>query len=388
MNSDVLYLNNSATSFPKPQAVADAVYDAVATIPEMTGRGEEATAKDRVLNARVKLARFLGCPIPERLIFTSNSTDAMNMAIHGLFDSLDSGCRHHVVSTTNDHNSVLRPLNTLQSQGRAAVDYVPSDPLGRYDLAAIIDSITDSTRLVAINHLSNVVGTIAPIAELGAYCRQRGIPFLVDASQSAGLLDIDVEAMNIDLLSITGHKYLLGPTGIGALYIAEHINLAPRRQGGTGIKSADPLQPLEMPIQFEAGTVNYIGLVGLDAARQELEKIGLEKIRSIIHDYRYKTETGLRDIEGVTVYGPGADEEKGAVISFKIDNMDVAQTDQLLRSHYRIITRSGLHCAPLCHQRLGTAPAGTVRISFSHLTPENAPERLLQAVQEIVSELN
>lgn len=376
------YLNNSATSYPKPPEVGHAVFQALTDPPGMTGRGEEAGTRDRVLTARTALAAFLGVSHPERLILTSNSTDAMNLAIHGLFDARP-GVRLHAVTTTNDHNSVLRPLRTLERQGRAALTIVPMRADGDFDADRILEALRPDTALLAINHLSNVVGTIAPLAHLGAACRERGIVFLVDASQSAGLLEIHAERMRIDLLAITGHKYLFGPTGIGALYIAPHVEIAPRRQGGTGVLSAWPYQPDEYPIRHEAGTVNYVGLMGLDAGRAWIEGIGLAQVRERSVALRRRCEESLRAIPGVEVFGPAADAEKGCVISFRIAGLDVAEADVILRTRYQLILRPGLHCAPLCHERLGTAPDGTLRASFSYLTPHEAGERLIAAVSEL-----
>jgi cysteine desulfurase family protein len=382
----IVYLNNSATSYPKPSEVCQAVYEAMVGLPQMSGRGEAAGAIDRISEARVKMARFFGCPNPERLIFTDNSTDALNLAIHGFIEALPQSRElPHVISTTNDHNSILRPLRTLETERRIILTLVPSDPEGRFDVDRMREAITKETRMMAVNHLSNVVGTIAPLEILGAICRDKGITFLVDASQSAGLLPIDVTGMNIDLLATTGHKFMLGPTGIGTLYIGEGITLAPRKQGGTGVKSAYPLQPEELPIRFEAGTANYIGIVGLDAARSFIERHGQESMLDRVVEQRGNCEDQLFDIDGVKIYGPGMVEDKGAVISFRIEGFGVAEVDTILRTRYGIITRSGLHCAPLCHERLGTAPEGTVRASFSYLTDSEAASLLVEAVREIAA---
>jgi cysteine desulfurase family protein len=375
----ILYLNNSATSYPKPKEVAEAVAQALLRPPEMTGRGEEVGAKDIVRQARSRLARFFGFRNPDRLIFCSNATGGLNLAIHGLLGEKGG----HAVTTTNDHNSVLRPLRTLEKQGLVELTVVPSDAAGVLDAGRITSALRPDTRLLAVNHVSNVVATIAPLEELAPACRERGIKMLVDASQSAGLLDIGVDALGVDLLAFTGHKYMFGPTGIGGLFIAEGVELTPRKQGGTGVDSAYPLQPEELPIRFEAGTVNYVGIVGLNEAAAYLERIGLEEARSWAISLRREFETGLRKIAGVKVYGPGADTEKGAVVSFAVDGHGVEEVGETLRQHYRIITRAGLHCAPLCHQAIGSGEEGTVRASFSCLTDENGPELLLQAVAEI-----
>ena len=382
---EIAYINNSATSYPKPEIATKALFDAMAQLPEMSGRGEGSTTKDLIKSARVKLARFLGCPDPNRLIFTNNSTSALNIAIHGLFNTAGYEKKLHAVTTTNDHNSVLRPLRHLEKDGRAEVTIVSSDENGVLDPEKIISALRPETSLLAVNHLSNVVGTIAPLEALGAECRKRDIAFLVDASQSAGILDINAEQLSIDFLAITGHKYLYGPTGIGALYISDRQDIQPIIQGGTGVKSDYEFQPEELPIRFEAGTGNYVGIVALDAAREFVESIGLEEIRQRITHLRRRCEEGLTEIKGIRLYGPPPEAEKGSVISLTMEGYSVADLDEILRAHYKIITRSGLHCAPLCHKTIGSAPAGTLRASFSYLTPESSVDYLLEALREIAS---
>ncbi len=377
----IIYINNSATSYPKPPRVAEAVNRALSGPPEMSGRGEETGVKDRVRQSRDRIARFFGCSDPSRLIFCSNATDGLNLAIHGLLG--ESG--GHAVTTTNDHNSVLRPLRTLEKKGIVELTVVPSNGDGVLNSDDIAGAIRDNTKLLAVNSLSNVVGTISPIAELAAVCRERGVILLVDAAQSAGLLDIDVDAAGIDLLAFTGHKYLFGPTGIGGLILGEGIELDPRKQGGTGVNSEFPLQPRELPTRYEAGTVNYVGIVGLDAGIAFIEENGLPRIRERVRKLRSECENGLRALDGITVYGPGPDVEKGAVVSFTLKDHGAEEVGEILRYHYAIITRAGLHCAPLCHEKIGTGLEGTVRASFSFLSDDDAPQRLINAVKEIAA---
>jgi cysteine desulfurase/selenocysteine lyase len=384
--SKITYLNNSATSFPKPEVVAKALYDSMITLPEMTGRGEEAaTAKDKVQSARERLANFLGCHLPEQLIFTSNSSDALNLAIHGFINHLNYSEPVEVITTSNDHNSVLRPLRTLQKEKRVKLRIVEMAKDGSFDLEQLFDAVSPNTRMLAINHLSNVVGTIAELDKVGSFCRDKGIVSVVDASQSAGLLDINVEKFQIDLLAITGHKYMFGPTGIGALYISPGVTLQPIKQGGTGVKSEAPFQPEEMPILFEAGTVNYHGIVALDAGLGFILEKGLKTIRSKSQHLRSLFEEKLKSVDRAILYGPRDEQERGSVASFRLDGFDVAGTDALLRSRYGIIVRSGLHCAPECHQRLGTFPDGTLRASFSYFNSEEDVDLLIGALEEITS---
>lgn len=378
---DFVYLNNSATSYPKPKEVVTAISEALQSPPAMKGRGEEVGRADMVWQARRQTAAFFGCRDPRRLIFCSNATDALNLAIHGLLGEKGG----HAITTTNDHNSVLRPLHTLEQSGLLDLTIVPSGRDGVIIADEITAAIKPETKLLVINHLSNVVGAIAPVEELANACRDRGVPLLVDASQSAGVLNIDVVKTGIDLMAFTGHKYLMGPTGVGGLYIREGIELIPRKQGGTGVRSEYPYQPEEMPIRFEAGTVNYIGIVGLGAAVVYIKERGLQAIRSRMFELREECEEGLRAVSSVNVWGPPAGVEKGPAVSFTINGRGAEEVREILLSRFKIVTRSGLHCAPLCHRTIGTAPEGTVRASFSCLTDSAAPAALIAAVREIVS---
>ena len=347
----------------------------------MTERGEGSGMKDLVRAARDRIARFFGLSDSSRLVFCANATDGLNLAIHGLLGR-EGG---HAVTTTNDHNSVLRPLRTLERDGRVELTIVPSDDEGVLDAGRIVAALRPETRLLAVNHLSNVVGTLAPLAELAEACRGLGVKLLVDASQSAGLFPIDFDGLGIDLLAFTGHKYLFGPTGIGGLCIAEGTRLEPRKQGGTGVNSEYPLQPEGMPISYEAGTVNYAGIVGLNAGIEFLQEEGLDAVRARATSLRREVEVGLRATAGIKVYGPGPDVEKGTVVSFNLEGHGPEEVGLALRSSYRIITRSGLHCAPLCHRAIGTGEEGTLRVSISCLCPDEAPARFLRAIEEIAA---
>lgn len=382
--ANTIYLNNSATSFPKPEVVAKALYDSMITLPGMSGRGEEtASARDVVQHARVQLARFLGCPRPERLIFCSNSSDGLNLAIHGFVRQHFAARALNVITTTNDHNSVLRPLRTLEREGLINLKILPMKRNGEFDHELLLESISEDTDLFVINHLSNVVGTIAPLAKLGEHCRGLGVTTLVDASQSAGLLPINVAEMKLDMLAITGHKYMFGPTGIGALYIDESVTLKPLKQGGTGVKSEEPFQPEELPVLFEAGTVNYHGIAALDAAREYIQRQGMQAVLEKPRRLAGLCRELLADTEGVAVYGPEDSSQCGSVVSFRLEGHGVAEADMILRGRHGLILRPGLHCAPLCHKRLGTFPEGTLRASFSYLNEESHVRILADAVREL-----
>lgn len=380
----IYYLNNSATSFPKPGCVAAAMQEALSQPPMMRGRGEESGAADRVAKVREQVATFFGCPDASRLIFGSNATDGLNLAIHGLIERRDMA-HCHVVTTTNDHNSALRPLRTLEARGLIELTIVASDKHGTLDANRIVDAFQPKTRLLVINHLSNVTGVIAPIAELCDICRARGITTLVDAAQSAGVLDINVATLKADLLAFTGHKYLMGPTGIGGLYIGEGVELIPRKQGGTGVRSEYPFQPDDLPIRYESGTINYVGIIGLEASIGYLADQGLENVRSKITELRRDCEKQLLSLPGIKVYGPGLDAEKGPTISFAVAGRPVEEVGDLLRNDYGVITRTGLHCAPLCHKTIGTGAEGTIRVSFSSLTNGDCVDALINGLKKIIA---
>lgn len=377
-----IYCDNAATSFPKPPGVLQAIIDYTNKLGASAGRGAypRALATERLLRqTRESLARLFHVSDPPRIIFTLNASEGLNLAIKGLHWSPGDVA---VVSML-EHNSVLRPLNALREQRGIAIVKVPCAPDGHLDPIAVARAIHKGTKLIAIVHASNVMGAIAPIAEIGAIARRKGIPFLVDAAQSAGTLPIDVEAMNIDLLAFPGHKGLLGPLGTGGLYIREGIDLRPLKEGGTGSVSEQEVHPSFLPDRYEAGSHNAMGIAGLHAALEFLQRVGIPQIAQ--HKTSL-TECFLKEvssISGVKVYGPSLGMPRTAVVSLNLEGYPPAELAHYLATRFGIMVRSGLHCAPIAHQTIGTYPHGTVRFSFSYFSTPKDIEYAVSALREL-----
>jgi cysteine desulfurase/selenocysteine lyase len=377
-----IYLDNAATSFPKPDAVYRAVEHALREIGVGPGRGSHrrALAASRlVFEAREAVAGLFGVKDATRVIFTHSATEALNLAVTGFLKPGD-----HVVSTTMEHNSLARPLH-LAEQGGVAVSRVTGDANGLVESRRISDAIRRDTRLVAITHCSNVTGAIQPIGEIGALTRRMGIRLLVDAAQSAGAVPIDVDDLNIDLLAVPGHKGLFGPQGTGFLYVAEGVGLNPILVGGTGGFSTSFEQPDALPERFESGTPNTPGIAGLLAGVEFVRATGVESIRRKEAALVTQLKEGLETIPGVAVYAPGAEEERGGVLSFTMAGRDPAEIGFRLDSEYDIAVRVGLHCAPAAHRNIGTYPGGTVRVSPGYFNSGQDIEEFLRALRSIAS---
>jgi cysteine desulfurase family protein len=380
----MIYLDNAATTWPKPEQVYEAVSDAIRNKGGNPGRSAHRTsaAAGKVLDgARFSLAKLFGAKDPNRIVFAHNATDALNLAIGGVLSPGD-----HAITGSMEHNSVTRPLEHLKENG---VEYtrVRMDPAAGIDPREVEKALRANTKLVVLTHASNVTGTVNPIADVGALCRNRGVFFLVDASQSAGSLPIDVETMNIDMMAFPGHKGLLGPTGTGALYIAEGVPVKPSRYGGTGVFSESPTQPDEMPYRYEAGTQNFHGLAGLEAGVRFIADTGTDAIHA--HELRLASLLldGLRDISNVTVYGPPPGVERAALVAFNIDGVNCAEAALILDASFDIALRSGLHCAPGAHRTLGTFDiGGTLRVSPGFFNTDEDIARCLEGVTAIASE--
>lgn len=375
----MVYLDNAATSWPKPEGVYDAVSNAIRRSgnPSRSNSEEARAAATDIIETRSALAQLFNIADPQRIVFALNATDAINLALQGMLKPGD-----HVITSQMEHNAVTRPLAYLEDAG-VAVTKVTTDPVRGADLDEIRKSIRPETKLVAMTHASNVTGTLNPIEEIGAICREAGVPFFVDASQSAGAIPIDVVKMNIDLLAFPGHKSLLGPTGTGALYVSETVTPHPIRSGGTGVFSEVRLQPEQLPYYYEAGTQNTVGISGLCAGVQFI----MERSVSSIYFEEQKMVTalidGLTSIPGVTVYGP-LSSPRAAAVSFNIEGMDCADVAMILESYYDISVRSGLQCAPDTHRMLGTFDlGGTVRVSPGLFTTADEIDEFLWAVREI-----
>lgn len=377
-----IYLDNAATSFPKPEAAYAAADQALrgATSPGRGGHRLALAANRLLFECRETLAGFFGIGDSARVTFTSGATAAINEAISGLLRSGD-----RVVTSSMEHNAVMRSLRAAAERGVAIVK-VAADGRGFVDPEAIRLACREkATRLVVLSHCSNVTGTVQPIAELGQWCRREGILLLVDAAQSAGHLAVHAEAMGIDLLAVPGHKGMMGPPGTGLLYVREGVELVPLMYGGTGGNSHSDLPPEELPERLEAGTLNLPGLAGLKAAADFLQQEGLAAVHMRLAGLMERLIEGLRQIRSVQLYGHLEAGHHGCALSFNIAGRDPAEIGFLLDRDFGICCRSGLHCAPDAHRTIGTFPQGTVRLSPGYFTTPDDIERLLTAVAAIAA---
>lgn len=375
-----IYLDNAATTFPKPETVYRAVDHALRETGGNPGRGGHrlAIAAGRlVFEARETVAGFFGIPDSSRVVFTASATMGINLALFGVLRPGD-----RVVTTSMEHNAVTRPLRALQERGVTVVK-VAADREGRVDAQALRDACRQPTRLVVLSHCSNVTGTVQPLEEIGPWCRERGILLLVDAAQSAGLLEIDVERLGIDLLAAPGHKGLLGPAGTGLLYVRDGLTLQPLLFGGTGSNSQSDLAPEEMPERLECGTLNTPGLAGLKAGIEYLQSNGLASVRAREAGLLGQLIDGLAIVPGVRLFGPRDPACHGGALSFVIDGLDPAETGFRLDRDYGILVRVGLHCAPDAHRTVGSFPQGTVRVSPGPFTTAAEISELLAAVRDL-----
>jgi len=373
-----IYLDNASTSWPKPQRVIDEMSRFLAEEAGSPGRAGHrlALAAERIVrDVRVKLARLVHADDPNRIIQCLNGTDALNIALKG---SLRSG--DHVICTALDHNSVSRPLQALAEAGVISVTRLAVGGDGVIDPDDVRKAITPQTRLVVANHASNVTGVIQPIAEIGRIVREHNQLFLVDAAQAIGLLDIHVDAMNIDLLAFPCHKALLGPAGTGALYVGPRAVLRPWREGGTGADSVLPTQPKEFPTWLEAGTPNTVGLAGLNAALDGLNPaVAMNHERELLDRFIQ----GVSNDDRIRLVGPGATSARVGVVSLLVEEVPPVDVAAVLDESFGIAVRSGLHCAPYAHRALGAFPEGTVRISPGWSTTTTDIDELVSALHEI-----
>jgi len=377
---DLIYLDNGATSFPKPDEVyvyMDRFYRNYGVNPGRSGYDLSMETGAVIDNTRKTLTSFFNGTDPERLCFSYNSTDALNMIIFGLLRPGD-----HAITTTIEHNSVLRPLYHLSRDG-LEVDYVPFDGAGFVDPDDFKKRFRPNTRLVIANHASNVVGTIQPIKEIGRYCREAGIPFAVDASQSAGKIPVDMKEQFIDVLAFTGHKSLLGPTGIGGLCVRDGIEIRHTRAGGTGVRSAVRTHLDEYPWRMEYGTGNIVGIAGLSAGIKWITDKGLDTIHE--HEMRLtqKLRDGLAAVPGVTLYCQNDLANHIAILTFNIEGMEAGDVGTMIDVDHNIACRTGLHCAPLVHEQLGTTELhGSVRFGIGPFNTDEHIEAALEAVRD------
>jgi cysteine desulfurase family protein len=377
-----VYLDNAATTFPKPEQVYRAMDHALREIGVGPGRGSHRRGMDAnrlVFETREEVAGLFCIRDSARVIFTHSATEALNLAINGLLKPGD-----HVVSTTMEHNSMVRPLRMAEKNG-VEVTWVAGDQSGQVDSRQLFTAIRNNTRLVAVNHCSNVTGAIQPIGEIGDMTRKKGIWFLVDAAQSAGIIPIDVNAQNIDLLAVPGHKGLFGPLGTGFLFIADGVEPRPLMVGGTGGFSNADEQPESLPERFESGTMNTPGIAGLKAGVEFVRTTGVNAIRMKEVKLVTHLHKGLRDIPGVVVHSPRSEEMRGGIVSLTVKDLDAAEIGYRLDSEYEIAVRVGLHCAPGAHRTIGTFPGGTIRVSPGYFNTDQEIDMFLLALSTIVS---
>jgi cysteine desulfurase/selenocysteine lyase len=381
MSDSATYLDHASTSFPKPDAVWRAAREYLTEIGASPGRGGYRAARnaDRVIEqTRCLIAGLIGAADESRIAFTANATQALNVAIHG---SLRPG--DHVVTTNAEHNSVLRPLETLARAGVITYSVVDVRHDGVLDLDQVRAALRPGTRLLVANHASNVTGAVVPAAQLAALAHAAGARFLLDASQTLGVLDLDVDTLDVDLLAFTGHKALRGPSGTGGLFVRDPAAVHPLMQGGTGLNSHALIQPAVMPARFEAGTPNYLGIAGLGAAVEPLvaegPAIGYARELALSESCRDR----LRRIDGVTVYDLHPSVARVPLFSFNVDHLYPSELSAVLDEQFGILTRAGMHCAPLIHRSLGTAPHGTVRVSLGATTTARDTDALVHAITTI-----
>ncbi|MDY3562901.1 aminotransferase class V-fold PLP-dependent enzyme [Gemmata sp. JC673] len=379
----MIYLDNAATSFPKPESVYVAM-DRFArhslANPGRSGHRMALESEHALSDARHRLNRFFNGRSPERWAFTLNCTDALNMAFKGVLNDGD-----HVITTDLEHNSVSRPLVALAEAGRITLTRVPADGGGTIDPEAVRAAIGPKTRLVAMTHASNVLGTVQPIADVGRICRERDVLFLVDAAQTAGAIAVDVQAAHIDLLAFPGHKSLLGPTGTGALYVGPRVTLRPWREGGTGGDSLTPTQPTDFPHYLEGGTPNVLGVVGLVAGLDFVEARGVESIRRHETELCERLRGALAELPGFEVFGHANEAQRVGALSFRCELLPAPEFAGVLDQSFNIAVRPGLHCSPYVHKALGTAPDGLVRVSPGPFSTAADIDVLADALKQITS---
>ena len=377
----MIYLDNAATSFPKPKQVIDAVAHYLNEIGGNPGRAAHAPAREasRIIDrTRRSLATLLGNVEPSCILCTPSTTVALNLAFKGLLQAGD-----HVVTTSMEHNSVMRPLHGLQKLG-ISHSQIPCSPSGELDPADIPPLIRPQTRLIALIHGSNVTGNLMPVNEVGKMAREHGILLLVDAAQTMGRIPIDPQQSNIDLLAGPGHKGLLGPMGTGFLYVRPGLELEPLWEGGTGTYSESMEQPETGPERFESGTLNAPGLAGLAAGIAEIQSFGLEAIAAHEQSLIENLATGLGQLPGIILYGPPDKSSCTGTLSFNVQELDCSEVAHILDTAYAIAVRSGLHCAPAAHRTINTFPHGTVRVSVGPYNSQEDIDTLIGAVSEII----
>lgn len=375
----MIYFDNAATTMQKPPCVVQAVTEAIGSLGN-SGRGVHSgalSASRIIYDTRTALAQLFGAESPERIAFSANSTEALNMAIKGVLNPGD-----HVITTALEHNSVLRPLYELEDRG-VELTILPADLMGNIRYEDFEKEIRSNTKAIVTTHGSNLTGNLLDIGRIGAIAKKQGLVYIVDASQTAGVFEIDVQKMHIDILCFTGHKGLLGPQGTGGIYVREGMEIRPLLSGGSGVQTYLRSQPPQMPTLLEAGTLNGHGIAGLGAAIRYLQKTGLDTVRAKEQELTIAFYEAVREIPGITVYGDFATFNRCAIVALNVRDYDSGEVSDALFEQYAIATRPGAHCAPLMHKALGTVKQGAVRFSFSHYNTKEEIKIAVSALREL-----
>lgn len=382
MEKHTIYMDNAATTLPKPSEVAEAIVQAMNHLGN-AGRGSTEASLDAarvIYDTRERLGRMFHAENPKQIAFTSNATESLNIAIQGLINPGD-----HVITTVMEHNSVLRPLYERQQAG-ATLTILPADEAGNISYDMLEVAVRQETKAIICTHGSNLTGNLNDIERIGKIAKAHKLLFIVDASQTAGVFPIDVQKMGIDVLCFTGHKSLYGPQGTGGIYVRDGIKIRPLKRGGSGVDTYNHNHPEQMPTALEAGTLNGHGIAGLNAALKYVEEKGIDAIREIALQRAWQFYDGIKEIPGVTIYGDFSKRERCPIVSFNLYDYDSAEVSDELLMSYGISTRAGGHCAPLMHESLQNAEQGAVRFSFSHFNTKEEVEIAIRAVHELSEE--
>ncbi len=380
----MIYLDNAATTYYKPEEVISAVCDAMRTMGN-SGRGVNGISLNtsrKIYETREKLCNFFNGETPKQIVFTANATDSLNIAINGLLTEND-----HVITTQAEHNSVLRPLYLLEEKGMK-ITFLKPDEIEKPNISDMKKYILPNTKAFICTHGSNLTGNISDIEKIGEFCKNNNLIFIVDASQTAGAIPVDIRKNNIDILCFTGHKGLMGPQGTGGLYVRKGINLRQTKVGGSGIHTYDRKHPDFMPERLEAGTLNGHGIAGLNSAIDFINKTGIGNIHKKETDLMWKFYDNIKNIKNIKIYGTFFNSkneriDRLPIVSINIGDIDSAEICDILNIEHNIITRAGGHCAPLMHKALGTQEQGAVRFSFSYFNSEKDIENAVNAIKKI-----
>jgi len=380
-DKNMVYFDNAATSFPKPDIVYNEVLKCMKEYCANPGRGGHQMSINSgkaVVEAREVISNFFNMNNPMQVCFTKNATEGLNYALYGLLEDGDN-----VITSPMEHNSVMRPLKTICQHKEVSITILKGNKYGEIGVDEFAEAIKPNTKLVVLTLSSNVNGIIMPFKEIGRICRQKGILFLLDGSQGAGSINIDVQEAAIDLLALPGHKGLMGPQGTGILYVREGIGLKPMLQGGTGSNSENILQPEIFPDAMESGTLNTPGIVGLGAGIKFISGTGIEKIREHKNMLVESFYNGVKNIQGIKIYSKNELSKNSGIIALNVDGMESTEVSYILDKKYGIETRAGLHCAPMAHTTLGTLKTGVVRFSFSYFNQFKEIEYTVSALEKI-----